>query len=89
MVTCLRLPTDEASFKPRKFLIDVEETMRIVLEQEDTDGNFQISVTDSGPKVLALGTVTSNAYRTFDVRWSALGNFELYSSCTPSFPSSG
>lgn len=41
--------------------------MRIVLEQEDTDGNFQIAVTDSGPKVLALGTTASNGYRTFDV----------------------
>jgi alpha,alpha-trehalase len=69
----LTKPTpDEHSFKPRKFLIDVEETMRIVLEQEDTDGNFQISVTDSGPKVLALGTTTSNGYRSFDVSLSRL-----------------
>jgi hypothetical protein len=44
--------------------------MRVVLEQEDTDGNFQISVTDSGPKVLALGTATSNGFRSFDVRGS-------------------
>lgn len=27
---------------PRRFLIDVEETMRLVLEQEDTDGDFQV-----------------------------------------------
>jgi len=59
---------DEHSFRPRKFLIDVEETMRMVLEQEDTDNNFQIAVTDTGPKVLALGTLTSNGYRSFDVR---------------------
>lgn len=44
--------------------------MRLVLEQEDTDGNFQIAVTDSGPKVLALGTVTSNGYRSFDVSFT-------------------
>jgi alpha,alpha-trehalase len=24
-------------------LVDVEETMKLVLEQEDTDGNFQVS----------------------------------------------
>lgn len=41
--------------------------MRLILEQEDTDGNFQISVTDTGPKVMALGTLSSNGYRSFDV----------------------
>jgi hypothetical protein len=29
---------------PRRFLIDVEETMRIVLEQEDTDNKCAIEV---------------------------------------------
>ncbi|SCZ93579.1 BZ3500_MvSof-1268-A1-R1_Chr6-3g08751 [Microbotryum saponariae] len=38
-----RLSHDETSAKPRKFLVDVEETMKLVLEQEDTDGNFQVS----------------------------------------------
>ncbi|EJU04826.1 alpha trehalase [Dacryopinax primogenitus] len=52
----------------RKFLIDVEDTIRLILEQEDTDGDFQISITDSGPKVLTLGTATSNGYKSFDVR---------------------
>lgn len=66
-IFCTQHRPDEPSYKPRKFLVDVEETMRIVLEQEDTDGNFQIAVTDSGPKVLALGTTASNGYRTFDV----------------------
>ncbi|WVF72189.1 hypothetical protein IAT40_007001 [Kwoniella sp. CBS 6097] len=56
---------------PRRFLIDVEETMRIVLEQEDTDRNFQISIYDSGPKLLSLGTASSNAHKTFDIRVSA------------------
>lgn len=32
------IPPDEVTpSAPRRFLIDVEETMRIVLEQEDTD----------------------------------------------------
>lgn len=53
---------------PRRFLIDVEETIRVVLEQEDTDGDFQISVTDAGPKMMALGTATSNGFKSFDIR---------------------
>ncbi|KAK7032308.1 alpha,alpha-trehalase nth1 [Paramarasmius palmivorus] len=64
-----RLSHDEQSVTgPRRFLIDVEETIRLVLEQEDTDGDFQISVTDAGPKMMALGTATSNGFKTFDIR---------------------
>ncbi|ESK95365.1 neutral trehalase [Moniliophthora roreri MCA 2997] len=64
-----RLSHDEKSVTaPRRFLIDVEETIRLVLEQEDTDGDFQISVTDAGPKMMALGTATSNGFKTFDIR---------------------
>lgn len=64
-----RMSHDEKSVTgPRRFLIDVEETIRVVLEQEDTDGDFQISVTDAGPKTMALGTATSNGFKTFDIR---------------------
>ncbi|PWN25540.1 putative neutral trehalase [Jaminaea rosea] len=63
-----RLSHDAIQESPRRFIVDVEETMKLVLEQEDTDGNFQISVTDSGPKVLSLGTATSNGYRGVEVR---------------------
>ncbi|KAH9998930.1 glycoside hydrolase family 37 protein [Russula vinacea] len=64
-----RMSHDEKSHSaPRRFLIDVEETIRLVLEQEDTDGDFQISVTDAGPKILSLGTATSNGFKTFDIR---------------------
>ena len=40
----------------------------MILEQEDTDGDFQISITDAGPKILALGTATSNGFKSFDIR---------------------
>ncbi|KAF8519554.1 alpha,alpha-trehalase-neutral trehalase [Gautieria morchelliformis] len=64
-----RLSHDEkSSAGPRRFLIDVDETIRLVLEQEDTDGDFQISITDSGPKVMSLGTATSNGFKSFDIR---------------------
>lgn len=59
---------DDKPSAPRRFLIDVEETIRVILEQEDTDGDFQISITDAGPKILALGTATSNGFKSFDIR---------------------
>lgn len=59
---------DEKPTAPRRFLIDVEETIRVILEQEDTDGDFQVSITDAGPKILALGTATSNGFKSFDIR---------------------
>ncbi|EJD48867.1 alpha,alpha-trehalase-neutral trehalase [Auricularia subglabra TFB-10046 SS5] len=64
---------DKPIAAPRRFLIDVDETIRLVLEQEDTDGDFQISITDSGPKLMSLGTATSNGFKTFDIR----GNYML------------
>ena len=71
-----RMSHDEKSITtPRRFLIDVEETIRVVLEQEDTDGDFQISVTDAGPKLIPLGTATSNGFKTFDIRVSTLTDF--------------
>ncbi|GAA93898.1 hypothetical protein E5Q_00544 [Mixia osmundae IAM 14324] len=63
-----RLSHDAKDAEPRKFLIDVDTTMRLILEQEDTDGDFQISITDAGPKIIALGTATSNGFKSFDVR---------------------
>lgn len=63
-----RMSHDEKPTAPRRFLIDVEETIRVVLEQEDTDGDFQISITDAGPKILSLGTATSNGFKSFDIR---------------------
>lgn len=63
-----RLSHDAIQESPRRFIVDVEETLQLVLEQEDTDGNFQISVDDSGPKVVSLGTATSNGYKGVDIR---------------------
>ncbi|KAG0082576.1 alpha,alpha-trehalase nth1 [Podila epicladia] len=59
---------DAKAFKPRRFLIDVEETQRLILEQEDTDGDFQITVNDMGPKVITLGTADSAGFNKYDVR---------------------
>ena len=60
--------TDESSLLPRKFLVNVESTLKSLLASEDTDNNMQITIEDDGPKVLSLGTVASNGYNRFDVR---------------------
>ncbi|ORZ41286.1 trehalase-domain-containing protein [Catenaria anguillulae PL171] len=50
------------------FLIDVLETEQVILTQEDTDGDFQITVKDMGPKAMALGSAASLGFRKYDVR---------------------
>ena len=64
---------------PRRFLIDVEETIRLVLEQEDTDRDLQITIIDAGPKIVSLGTATSNGFKTFDIRVRSI----MILSCLP------
>ncbi|KAG0309682.1 alpha,alpha-trehalase nth1 [Dissophora globulifera] len=59
---------DDKATKPRRFLIDVEETQKLILEQEDTDGDFQITVNDVGPKVITLGTADSAGFNKYDIR---------------------
>ncbi|KAI8644883.1 trehalase-domain-containing protein [Parasitella parasitica] len=54
--------------KARKFLLDVKETQRILVEQEDTDGDFQITVNDLGPKSLSVGSADSGGYRKIEIR---------------------
>ncbi|ORZ22871.1 neutral trehalase [Lobosporangium transversale] len=59
---------DDKATKPRRFLIDVEATQKLILEQEDTDGDFQITVNDVGPKVITLGTADSAGFKKYDIR---------------------
>ncbi|KAI7907544.1 trehalase-domain-containing protein [Cokeromyces recurvatus] len=59
--------------KSRRFLIDVDATLTHILEQEDTDGDFQITINDLGPKTLSLGTADSGGYKRFQIR----GNYML------------
>ncbi|ORZ24006.1 trehalase-domain-containing protein [Absidia repens] len=63
----LLIDTDDKN-KARKFLIDVKETQRILVEQEDTDGDFQITVNDLGPKSFTVGTADSGGFRKFEIR---------------------
>jgi alpha,alpha-trehalase len=64
----LTFSADAQGNAPRRFLIDVEDTLKSLLSQEDTDGNVQITIEDTGPKSIELGTASSGGYRRFDVR---------------------
>ncbi|KAI0434270.1 glycoside hydrolase family 37 protein [Xylaria sp. FL1042] len=60
---------DEASVpQSRQFLIDVDHTLESLRAQEDTDNNMQITIEDTGPKVLSLGTAASGGHNRFDIR---------------------
>ncbi|KAG0747530.1 hypothetical protein G6F62_005698 [Rhizopus arrhizus] len=63
-----RRASHDAKNKARKFLLDVKETQRILVEQEDTDGDFQITVNDLGPKSFAVGSADSGGYRKIEIR---------------------
>jgi alpha,alpha-trehalase len=52
----------------RRFLIQVEPTLESLKAQEDTDGNMQITIEDSGPKVISLRTAASAGHNRFDIR---------------------
>ncbi|KAJ1503763.1 alpha,alpha-trehalase nth1 [Coelomomyces lativittatus] len=52
----------------RCFLIDVDETEKLILQQEDTDGDFQITVKDVGPKTMKLGSAASHGFHKYDIR---------------------
>lgn len=45
------MPLDEASLQPRRFKINVDETLAQLLAREDSDQNYQITIEDKGPKV--------------------------------------
>ncbi|KAF8538529.1 hypothetical protein BDD12DRAFT_841957 [Trichophaea hybrida] len=61
--------------RPRQFIINVQDTMDRLVSTEDTDGNYQITIEDGGPKVLSLGTANSGGYNRHDIRGTyALAN---------------
>lgn len=67
------LLADDTASEPRRFLIPVDATLKSLLSREDTDQNVQITIDDSGPKVLSLGTESSHGLKHYDVR----GNYML------------
>ncbi|GEQ68188.1 hypothetical protein JCM33374_g1855 [Metschnikowia sp. JCM 33374] len=64
-----RLSVDGSVSGSRKFLIkNIDTTLEELLKNEDTDHNYQITIDDTGPKVLHLGTVNSDGFNTSAVR---------------------
>lgn len=58
-----------ASQGNRKFFIeDVDSTLDELLSSEDTDQNYQITIEDTGPKVLKVGTANSGGYKHVNIR---------------------
>lgn len=52
----------------RFFISDIETTLKELLRNEDTDQNCQITIDDTGPKVLKLGTANSAGFNQYDIR---------------------
>ena len=50
MLNC-EISIDEVSEKPQKFIVNIEATLKDLLQREDTDKNHQITIDDNGPKV--------------------------------------
>ncbi|KAK6453888.1 neutral trehalase [Scheffersomyces xylosifermentans] len=64
-----RSSVDDSYLRPKKFYInDIESTLDELLHNEDTDRNCQITIEDTGPKVLRLGTANSNGFNQAAVR---------------------
>ncbi|KKZ66079.1 alpha,alpha-trehalase [[Emmonsia] crescens] len=63
--------TDEGSLPP-VFKVWVDDAMKSLLAQEDTDNNLQITILDNGPKVVSLGTLLSDGGRTREIRGTYL-----------------
>lgn len=42
---------DEIPHHPTNFIVETNSTQKKLLEREDTDHNFQITIDDTGPKV--------------------------------------
>lgn len=64
---------DESSQAHQELLINVDRTISDLLEQEDKDRNYQITIEDHGPKHISVGTLASAGYRSTDLR----GNYVI------------
>ncbi|KAJ3229577.1 alpha,alpha-trehalase nth1 [Chytriomyces hyalinus] len=53
---------------PRLFMVNVSATKALLLAQEDTDADGQITVQDKGPKVFSIPTANSFGVNSFEVR---------------------
>jgi alpha,alpha-trehalase len=61
-----RLSHDQLESK--KIILNVEDVQGRILSQEDTDGDMKITVTDDGPKLLTVGTLSSHGHNKVELR---------------------
>ncbi|PVV03751.1 hypothetical protein BB560_001763 [Smittium megazygosporum] len=61
--TIAKMDTDNT-----KILVDVEKVEKEMLKQEDTDGDFQITVMDSGPKLIRVPTLSSLGHKKLEIK---------------------
>lgn len=52
----------------RFFIENVDQMLNDLLASEDTDKNFQITVEDTGPKVIKVGTANSGGFKSVNIR---------------------
>lgn len=52
----------------RFFIENVDEMLKKLLATEDTDKNFQITIEDTGPKVIKVGTANSEGFKYVNIR---------------------
>ncbi|KAI9322974.1 neutral trehalase [Obelidium mucronatum] len=53
---------------PRLFIVNVATTKKLLLDQEDTDGDRQITIHDTGPKVFVIPTANSGGFNKVEIR---------------------
>ncbi|PSK58606.1 Neutral trehalase [Elsinoe australis] len=63
-----RFSNDIERSRDLEFVVYVDETLKQLIDREDTDKNVQITVEDKGPKWINLGTLASEGYLKRDVR---------------------
>ncbi|KAF2223977.1 trehalase-domain-containing protein [Elsinoe ampelina] len=63
-----RFSADLERSRELEFEVHVEETLKQILDREDTDKNIQITIEDKGPKWINLGTLHSDGYVKHDIR---------------------
>lgn len=64
---------DEFMQANQELLINVDSTIKDLLDREDQDKNYQITIEDNGPKYISVGTLGSAGYRSTDLR----GNYVI------------
>ncbi|KAK5081974.1 alpha,alpha-trehalase nth1 [Lithohypha guttulata] len=64
---------DEFTQANQELLVNVESTINDLLDREDKDRNYQITIEDNGPKHISVGTLGSAGYRSTDLR----GNYVI------------